>query len=137
MASNVLSGLAYGYSLVPFYAIIYGLESQENLTSFLLVYKTSATFWVRICELLSGYILIRGILRIRNYFKEQDADDFIDTKMLLRHALSFSLYLIGTSCTAISLVFYTIYSGSNIKGANAQQASANTFYVLFTLDFLF
>lgn len=49
---------------------------------------------------------------IRRYFREQDATDYINTGMLLRHALSFGLYLLGTSATGIAEILLSFKKDS-------------------------
>ena len=126
---NIASGVVYGYTLVLFYRIIYIGDGADAIGTGLKWSKIFATFWVRICQVASGVILVRGILRIRRFFREQDAEDYINTAMLLRHGIAFSLYLFGTSLTAISLVFFNIWpDDKQVK---------RVFFTLFTLDFVF
>lgn len=45
--------------------------------------------------IISGIILTRSIFTIRRYFIEHEAEDFIDTPMLLQHSAAFGLFLIA------------------------------------------
>jgi hypothetical protein len=49
----------------------------------------------------TGVWLVRSVYRIRKFFADRNATDFINTTALLRHALCFSSYLIAT-------IFYSI-----------------------------
>ena len=103
---NVASGLVYGYSLIPYYR--HTLLGEDALGTGFTVYRITSTFWVRICSIISGVILIKGVSAIQSFFLERDAEDFIDLDMLRRHSLAFKLYLIGSVLTAVSLVFVNI-----------------------------
>lgn len=127
-ANNILSAIAYGYSLVPYYQIILLGYHGGEVGTFLVVYRIIATYWVRICSIISGYILVSSVIDVKNFFKERDAEDFINTPMLLRHGIAFSLYLIGTTVTAITLMFVNIYPES--------QRAYDVFSAFYILDFL-
>lgn len=58
------------------------------------------------CEIVSGVILISSILDIRRFFKERNDEAYIDLPSLLRHALCFGLYLLGSVGYYVS---YTIW----------------------------
>ena len=45
-----------------------------------------------------------SVLSIRRFFLERNAEQFINTKMLLRHAIAFGLYL------STAVVYYTLLS---------------------------
>lgn len=64
------------------------------------------------CAIISGVILVVGVTRIRMFFKEREAEDFLDTKMLWRHALSFGLYLMSTVLWATTTAIQNIHSTS-------------------------
>jgi hypothetical protein len=124
--NNVISALAYGYSLIPYYRDKYVLFKEPKLG--FVIYRIVATFWVRICSIISGYILVVSVLRVKNFFKERNAEDFINTPMLLRHGIAFGLYLLGTILSGVSLVFVNL---------NPDSVSAyNIFSFFYIVDFL-
>ena len=47
------------------------------------------------CAFISGFILIAAVFKIRKFFRERDATEFIDTAMMVRHGLAFGLYVLG------------------------------------------
>jgi len=57
---------------------------------------------VGFCQIVSGLVLVTGVVKIRNFFKKQGAENFINTPMLMRHAASFGLYLVTTVVFFIS-----------------------------------
>jgi hypothetical protein len=50
---------------------------------------------------------MKSVLNIRNYFRKNDAEDYINTGMLLRHALSFGLYLLAIVVFFVVFCFYS------------------------------
>lgn len=52
----------------------------------------------------SGYQLLTSVLSIRRFFFERNAEHFINTRMMLRHAIAFGLYL------STAVVYYTLLS---------------------------
>ena len=126
MANNIVSSCAYGYSAVPFYTLV--LIKKEKPGPGLITYRIITTFWVRVMSIVSGLILIKSVLQIRNFFKEHNATEFVNTNMLLRHGAAFGLYLVCTIVTAISLMLVNIYSEN--------QKIYNIFSICFIADFL-
>lgn len=61
---------------------------------------------VGLLQIWSGFFLVRSVLKIRRFFIEHDAKDFINTSMLLRHATAFGLYI---TCTAAFFTVLSIY----------------------------
>lgn len=73
-------------------------------------WKISMTLWVRLCALISGFILCWGVYKIRKFFKDQNAMDSLNTAMLWRHGLSFGLYLASSLVTTVTLVIMNLNS---------------------------
>jgi hypothetical protein len=55
-----------------------------------------------VCAIISGAILITSLVKIRNFFKENELDDFLNTPMMLRHSFAYGLYLLSTTGACIS-----------------------------------
>jgi len=53
-------------------------------------------------QTLSGVMLVSSVLKIKKFFRENNAEDYINTAMLWRHALSFGLFL------ASSVMFFSM-----------------------------
>jgi hypothetical protein len=51
---------------------------------------------VGLSQLISGVLLVASVLKIRAFFKRQQAEHFINVGMLVRHAACFGLFLITT-----------------------------------------
>lgn len=60
----------------------------------------------------TGYHLISSVVSIRRFFVDRNAQEFINTKMLLRHALAFGLYI---STAIVYYTFLSIYLWTNSK----------------------
>lgn len=71
--------------------------------------KIASTYGTRLVAIIAGVILLQCIMRIRNYFRDRNAVDFINTGMLLRHASAFGLYLFGTTASSVALMFVNLY----------------------------
>ena len=50
--------------------------------------------------------MVVSVIKIRHFFVEQNAKNFINTGMLLRHATAFGLYI---TCTATYFIALGIY----------------------------
>jgi drug/metabolite transporter (DMT)-like permease len=103
---NVVCGLAYGVAV----AIVQSLRDIviEKPGLFLTVFKLVVTYATRLCAIISGVILIVGVHRIRKFFKERNATDYINTAMLLRHGFAFGLYLVCSTASAVMLLFVNL-----------------------------
>lgn len=54
----------------------------------------------------TGLILLRSVFSIRRYFAERKAFDFINTPMLVRHAVAFGLYMLTVVLYNASMVYW-------------------------------
>ena len=127
VAFNILAGLGYSLSLVLFWNLVF-LEKQSP-PQWIRDLKIYSTFGSRLLAIISGVILVMGVIRIKNFFKQSGNQDYINTQMLLRHAAAFSLYLVGTTASSVSLLFVNLYPEI--------PAFFDIFSALYILDFLF
>lgn len=54
-------------------------------------------------------MLVRGVWKIKRFFRENNAEDYIDTAMLWRHALSFGLYLVSNVAFFSMLALFSFF----------------------------
>ena len=66
--SNVVSGVLYGLTIIFFLNQI--LVKDEMPKDWLVNSKIAMTFWNQICMIISGVILIGGVLTIHKYFQD-------------------------------------------------------------------
>lgn len=117
---NALFPQALGITTALFYRkfLVAGKDPSEALTSI--------NAWMIVCtklmQVLSGVGLIWAIIKIRNYFKEKNATDLLDTKMFTFHGMAFGLYLVGTSTTTVFLIIANLDLDSSKKFDNFQYA---------------
>jgi hypothetical protein len=64
---------------------------------------------VGVCQVISGTILVVSVYRIKRFFDKRNAQDYINTGMLARHAVAFGLYLTTTLAFFISYQVYTLH----------------------------
>lgn len=74
-----------------------------------------STAGVGFLEIVSGVYLVRSVLRIRAVFKEHDAEDQIDGKIMLLHLSAFCVYLVSIIVFYAATVLY--YTGEISKDA--------------------
>jgi hypothetical protein len=60
-------------------------------------------------QVYSGFILIRSVMSIRRFFIEEEAEDHLNTAMLIRHAICFALYIVTTAVYFIALGIWILY----------------------------
>lgn len=75
-------------------------------TATIVRWKIACDCWFRLCSIISGFILIKSVMNIKKFFKEHNAENFINLPVLMRHAAAFGLYLIGTSVMGIVGVWF-------------------------------
>jgi hypothetical protein len=87
--------------------LFYGFASSKD--------KQGITTAKVLCDLLmgtlatiSGVLLIKGVARIRRFFKEKEAEDFLNTELLWQHAAAFGLYLFSTAAKTIVLGIFEL-----------------------------
>jgi hypothetical protein len=64
---------------------------------------------VGLFQLVSGYQLIVSVLAIRNFFKARNDEKYINTKMLMRHASAFGLFMVTDLVRYIAFSFYALH----------------------------
>lgn len=63
-------------------------------------------------QAVSGVMLVKAVWKIRQFFRENGAEDYIDTAMLWRHAISFILYLLSTTMLYTAVELYSWFPTS-------------------------
>lgn len=58
-------------------------------------------------QIYSGAVLLRSVLKIRRFFVERNAQNFINTDMLIRHSTCFILYIITVTLFYCAFGYYT------------------------------
>ena len=82
---------------------------RQTPSEFFFIFYKAGWAGTGLIQCLSGYQLIDGVLNIRRYFKERNAEKFINIPMLLRHAGSFGLYLVTTLIMCFFMIWYTYF----------------------------
>jgi len=59
-------------------------------------------------QIYSGFILIRSVVSIKRFFVKEEAEDHLNTDMLIRHAVCFGLYIVTTAVYFIALGVWTL-----------------------------
>lgn len=80
----------------------------RGVSNFVVTVKVIATTCMGICAIISGVMLVAGVIKIRKFFKEKEAEDSINLPMLIRHAVAFGLYLVS-SCIWLTALTITSY----------------------------
>ena len=62
---------------------------------------------VMVLQIYSGIILVRSVYKIRRFFVERNAKNFINTDMLIRHSACFILYIITVTTFYVAFGYYT------------------------------
>lgn len=91
---NVVSGIVYGAAVAAYYSYAYNHLEKPKLG--LSTTKFVSSYLVPFFAVISGLMLIASVKDFKKFFKDNDADDQINTPMLVRHAVSFWCYLLGT-----------------------------------------
>lgn len=123
---NVLSG--------PFYTVTAGIfftnyiENKDVKHSFAGL-KTAASFIIAFCAIASGVILMAGVRRINQYFKDKNAVDCINTRRLTLHSVAFGLFLLSVVLWAVGMFFYD----SQPTEGQIDKAIDDLFVVIFSI----
>jgi hypothetical protein len=105
---NVLAGFFTGLLLYIFrmQTLIYGMTKPDAwVSNFFNIAQES----VCALEIYSGVVLVNSVLRIRRFFVERNAESYINTAMLIRHATCFILYIVTVTSFYLCFGYYTIY----------------------------
>lgn len=79
------------------------------MSAFVTIAAPACSITVGLLQTLSGYLMVTGVLAIRRFFQERNATNFINIKMLVRHAISFGLYLISTVADYGTFAIYIVW----------------------------
>lgn len=66
-------------------------------------------FGVYLLQIISGTILTKSVLSIRNFYRLRDEEELLDTKMVVLHAFAFGTYLLTAFLTAIFATLLYIF----------------------------
>jgi hypothetical protein len=61
---------------------------------------------VGVLQVYSGVMLVSSVIKIKRFFAERNANNFINTSMLLRHAMAFGLYMATTVAFFLALCYW-------------------------------
>jgi hypothetical protein len=61
---------------------------------------------VGVLQVYSGIMLVSSVIKIKRFFAERNATNFINTSMLLRHAIAFGLYMATTVAYFLALCYW-------------------------------
>jgi hypothetical protein len=60
------------------------------------------------CETITGGMLVKSVIQIRSFMKQNNEEDQMDTAALCRHALSFGLYMFAVFSYNVTYIVYTL-----------------------------
>jgi hypothetical protein len=112
MALNVIAPIAQGTSCY-FLRETQFVEKQKP-PQWLPLFVTSSYAFVGMLLVVSGIILIKSVIKIRSFFKAQNASEYIDVPMLIRHSVSFGLYLVTIVCFFTVFSIYSFFPNANM-----------------------
>lgn len=72
--------------------------------------KTFSFYLQSLFAIYSAVLLVSGVIKIRKFFRERDAVDSINTKLLTRHAVAFVCLLFGILFFATSLLIWQLFN---------------------------
>ena len=73
-----------------------------------MAFTNSTSYLVGILQIASGIVLVKSVYSVHRFFKKNNAESYINTGMLLRHAAAFGLYLLTCSAYYITWAFFTM-----------------------------
>lgn len=115
LVNNILSGILFAFSL----ALVFSNPDVK----WIVITKVGSTYWVNLCAICSGIMLVNGVWKIKKFFALQDTIDNINQGMLLRHSAAFGLYLISTTAVAVIQTLWDL-----------QVVSEDTFWIFYFGD---
>lgn len=89
---------------------------------------------IGVLQLISGYLLVDGVLKVRRFFVKNDSQDSIDTKILAIHSTSYVLYMAANVLYYSAFTFHVFKEPDNPKAFNE---ALDIFYVSGCLMFFF
>ena len=78
--------------------------------------------------MISGIILIKGVFRIRNFFRKHGGNEGMNTQMLMTHSLSFILYLVS-DIVYYGFFTYNVFHPKEKAGWNIFETGAICMYL--------
>jgi hypothetical protein len=87
--------------MLPLYRALVAIEYRlkllngESIQDWVYISSNISIAGVGLLQVLSGTILIISVVKIHRFFVKKQAADFINTRMLLRHAASFGIYTLS------------------------------------------
>lgn len=97
---NVVFPACEGVAYIWLWTTLY-INNKKESDGLEIYFFNASVIGTGVLEIISGVLLIQSVGKIRAFFKERDAEDLIDTKVLLLHASAFGIYLVSV------LVFYS------------------------------
>lgn len=103
MVLNVLFPIVLPIPMIRYSLVVLDPQSTEKIVWDEIAYEV-AFLGVGILQIVSGIILVQGIVKVRLFFVNKGAEDSMDTKNHIIHSLSFILYLLA------GCVYYVMFS---------------------------
>lgn len=105
LSLNIIAPVLMGVAAITLRTTVF--IKEEKPSTFLSIFNAVAYDTAGALQTYSGVVLVRSVLSIRNFFRDKGKEDFINTGMLVRHALAFGLYLF---ITIIFFLAFTVYA---------------------------
>lgn len=104
LASNCVSAIAFGGLCIPFYQQL--LIQGRKPTEWIVKSKTVATWLTSACAIISGAIMIKGLISIRQFFKDKGHLDSLRTSTMVKHGVVFGFYLLGDFAFTVAISIF-------------------------------
>jgi hypothetical protein len=108
LLNNIAAGVVNGTASVLFYTTIF-VKGVFPPPRWINIAKTASVYWIALLAIISGVMLVVGVIRIRKWFKDKDSLNRMNTPAIIRHAIAFGLYLISTCLLAAAQTLYLIW----------------------------
>lgn len=104
---NVIFPILEIFSIIPFSTSL----QHDGLMPSLAVRQFVAISWdgVGLFQCISGFQLITSVVQIRNFFRERNDEEYINTGMLLRHSGAFALFMLTDLLRFITFTFFVLH----------------------------
>jgi hypothetical protein len=92
-------------AVTPLLYFVYYAKLKEQNTEVGSFYLSLSIFTASFLNLLwctSGVIVVLSVIRIRDYFKRKNSAEYLDTKMMLKHAFAFGIFLFLTIASTVA-----------------------------------
>lgn len=110
MALNIAFPLAVMVTNYFFFAHLYHSAGKNVSTSFKVFYVL-ANDGTGFMQIVSGFFLVVGIMVIRQWFFDRQAQAVINNKVLCLHALAFGIYLFSVIIYYLAVTLQTFFPG--------------------------